>query len=48
MLQTEEEGAGVLEILVCYSISFCCRSGREGKEKWKKGGKITADVLMRS
>lgn len=47
MLQTEEEGAGVLEILVCCSISFCCRSGRE-KEKWKKGGKTTADVLMRS
>ena len=23
-------------------------SGREEKEEWKKGGKITADVLMRS
>lgn len=46
MFETQEEGAGVFEILGCYTISFP-PVRRDGKGK-RKGERVTAEVLMRS
>lgn len=51
MLETQEEGAGVFEILVCYMISLPLVGPVEqslGEGERRNGDRITAEVLMRS
>ena len=48
MLQTEQECASVLEVLIYYTISPAPVGSGRGEKEGNKGGNITADVLMRS